>query len=242
MRSRISLIIGLLFISNIILSSSCNWGKGTYLTDSDIVVYDRLFSPDGKKVILNYVYDIGALGYTRMFSSVMNVEDTLSDLSINLLPEEYIHPRWIDNNSIEVIVDIRSYIVKKQQFIQKTHVINGIKIHVKSKDFGTDRPLFVEHRALSPDKTRELVAYRYRDRMEAGNLHVSVIDEGAELPAIGNIYIGNEYDDYIQWGEWISNDTIALYATPFNVYFAKYFILENNLNINVVLQEQMHTV
>jgi hypothetical protein len=61
-----------------------------YLSDSDIVVHERLSSPDKRRVILKYVYDIGALGYTRMITALVAVEDTSKNLSKFTLPLEMV--------------------------------------------------------------------------------------------------------------------------------------------------------
>lgn len=189
-----------------------NLEPAQYLTDKDILVNKKIFSPDENYVILNYVYDIGALGYTTMFTAVVPVKDESENLSKFRLPIAYKKAKWLSNDSIAVEVDIRPYLAKMKEFKQEVLRIGDIRIIVQTKGFNTSSPLFVEHRALSPDGRKELVAYRYRDSMASGHLHISIINEGETIPALGNLYIGNEYRDYVYFGEWRTPDKIALYT------------------------------
>ena len=54
-----------------LLSSS---GSNSFLTDKNIVVRKRSLSPNRDYIIYDYQFDIGALGYTKTFVSVMAIK------------------------------------------------------------------------------------------------------------------------------------------------------------------------
>lgn len=237
-RRSLVLIVNLLTLTVVLVYIEIS--SAQYLSDSDIVVHERLFSPDKRRVILKYVYDIGALGYTRMITALAAVEDTSKNLSRFTLPHEYKKATWISSDSIAVEVDIRAYLARGEEFEQRVKEINGINIVVHTKGFDTNGSLFVEHRALSPDSTKELVAYRYRDDMEKGHLHISIIDEGDELPQLGNLYIGNQSEDFVFFGEWLSSHRIALFTT--NTSSAQRYLLNKRSDILVELFEREYPI
>jgi hypothetical protein len=161
-----------------------------------------------------------------MFTAVVPVKDESKNLSKSRLPIEYRKAKWLSNDSIEVEVDIRPYLAKKKEFKQEVSRIGDINILVQTKGFDTSSPLFVEHRAPSPDGRKELVAYRYRDRMAGGHLHISIINDGDTIPALGNLYIGNEYHDHVYFGEWRTSGKVALYTA--DKYMAEQYLLDHD--------------
>ncbi len=230
-KSSIPLTINLLSV--IVVLIFANLDSAQYLTDKDIVIHSKVLSPDEKHEIIEYAYDIGALGYTTTFTALIAVKDESKNLSRFKLPNEYRHAKWLSNDSVEVEVDVRGYQAKKKNFKQDVSQISDIKVIARTKGFDTSSPLFVEHRSLSPDGSKELVAYRYRNGKNRGQLHISVIKKGETMPSLGNVYIGSDYDDYVYFGEWVTSEKIVLY-TKFK-YMANQFLLsESGCDVELV--------
>ena len=98
----------LLILIGLSFSLSCSlWNrKGTvihsdhFISDSTFVLLNDSKSPDGTKKFFQYCFDIGALGYTRVFWAVTPIRDTSLDLSKGLLPDGYKIIGWTDSNQL----------------------------------------------------------------------------------------------------------------------------------------------
>lgn len=224
LKSSLPLTINLLPVIAVLIFANLESAK--YLTDKDIVIEGKMLSPDGSHEIIEYKFDIGALGYTNTRTAIIAVKDESRNLAKFTLPNEYGDAKWLTNDSVEVEVDIRRYQAEKKTFKQHVSRIGDIKVIVHIKGFDTSSPLFVLHRSLSPDGGKELVAYRYRNGKDRGQLHITVIRKGGIIPCWGNIYIGSDPYDFVYFGEWRTPQKIVLYTT--SRYMAKKYLLDHS--------------
>lgn len=186
--------------------------RNAYIHDNDIVINSRLLSPDSTYVIYDYMYDIGALGYSRGVHSVVATKDTLGDISKNILPDyNSISPltpvKWLDNRTILATVDIERLARENISFKNSIMKLGDINIQIELNDPTKGNTAIIEHIAPSPDYKRLLIVYSYNSPSPAD---ISVINFNGKLPILGNVFIEDVIETPILYGGWLNNETIEL--------------------------------
>jgi hypothetical protein len=195
----------LLFLAVMLFLSSCQ--SQPRLKVSDVVVTDRLFSPDSAYVALTYYVDNGAMGQSLPRTSLMKVEDTLGVLNDYWLPcfdlplhACYYPDKWLDNKTLQVFLNERPFVRTGVAFPAADTVQQGIHLKVVLADYSYEHSPLIEHFSFSPNRQKLMVAYRYRGVSE---LNISVIDYHDTLPRIGNIFTNAEISwNPIVFGKW----------------------------------------
>jgi hypothetical protein len=102
-----------------------------YVTDSDFVMRENKFAPDGKHRIIKFDIDIGAWGYTG--STAITPSD-FEDLNL----AQYKLPRcieafgWTDNN--ELIVSIEDCKSSEQIELKAVGIVRDVKVQIVNAD------------------------------------------------------------------------------------------------------------
>jgi hypothetical protein len=100
-----------------------------YLSDPDIIVYDRYYSTDGKYVYFAYTLNDGPLG-TPIYDCVMAATDTAENLTNYQLTKELVPLGWNQDNSLNVRLFSGYQIEPNHYKPGETFVANGITIRV----------------------------------------------------------------------------------------------------------------
>ncbi len=219
------------------------------LTIKDVVITERLFSPDSSYVVLTYYKDNGAMGESSSMTSIFKVEDTLGQLNNTVLPcfnlsfySCYYPDHWLDNKTLQVYLNERPFEKEGIPFDSSSFTINGIKCKVVPADYSYSLSPLIEYFSFSKDRNKILVAYRYR-----GDLNISAINYGDKLPRIGNVFTNTEMSfnpiRYVKWNEneidmflkdaemYNTSDYINK-KTPYNVKFIDISQLEEYYKSN----------
>jgi len=166
------------------------------LSLEEVVVTERLFSSDSSFVAFSYYVDNGAMGQSPTMSSVVATSDTSGDLTRHRLPcfdlplySCYYPDKWIDNRTLQVFLNERPFVKAGRAFDSTGFEINGVFCKVVPNDYSYHYNPLIEYYCFSENQEKLLVAYRYRGPQE---LNISVIDYGADLPRIGNVFTNTE--------------------------------------------------
>ncbi len=195
----------------VLIASGC-YGPPSpvFMSDKDFVEWDRQYSPDGSKLILNYSVDTGAFGYGNGGTAVLKTTDLDKNLKDFDLPRDLMQVKWVDDKTISAGVDIIPNIRSGKKPEIRDMQINGINVRVSPVDFIQETSyLKIEHRETSPNGQFELVAYRYYYESDMSFIHISVIKKGEPLPKYGNYFIADRSSDRILGGTWTQANTLA---------------------------------
>jgi len=181
-----------LMFSTILCIISCGQvNQNVKLTDSDVIINSRYFSPDSSKVLLDYEFWRGNNQDYEL--TILDVADTNGIISKSNLPNygkfstNDLDPiKWLSNTEFLMEIDATPIYRSGDEFEEFSFKQNGIDFKVIEKDKLNGQPQSIEHFSISPDKTKLLVAYR--NGYSAANIELSVIKFNEELPAYGNIY------------------------------------------------------
>ncbi len=194
------LIFILLFLPFLV---SC---QSSYKIDSPgILIEERLFSPDSSYVAITFSKDRGALSNSLPLTAILKVKDTTGVITEHTLPcfqldfySCYFPDKWLDNNTLQVFLNERPFTRGNVPFESKGFKLNGVQIQVIPSDLSYSKSPFLQGFSFSPDKKRLLVAYGYE-----GDLNISVINYGDQLPRIGNISTNYPVSwNPIRFGKW----------------------------------------
>ena len=212
--------------------------KEIFITDSDYVEFDRQYSPDSSKLLLNYSIDLGAFGYGRTETAVLNLADTTKNLRDFTIATPLMEIKWINNNSISGRFDIMPSIRSGEKYELKNEIINEVELIPTPYDFiEPDFKRMIELRAPSPNQKYELVAYRYCESRRALNfIHVSIIEKGQEIPKYGNYLIGDMQSDYVFDGGWNAENKLIFYTNELYADMVQYYLVKNRPNIEYELK------
>lgn len=184
------------------------------LSDEDFVLYDKMVSPDGDKVLFHYKIQNKIFGQSKVYSTIIEAKDTLGVINKNGFLDNgnpdlvKIEPiKWINNDEVLALLDPRPF-ARMNIPIDSSSFVNGTtRINLKPKDITQGKLPFIEEFELSPNGKHLLVAYRYNNVEE---LEVSVIRKHGKLPKIGNIYSSLDIGNPVWFGNWKDNKTIEL--------------------------------
>lgn len=191
-----------LFVLSAFVLVSCNWD----LHLKEVVVTDRLYSPDSAYVAFIYHIDNGAMGDSRGMASVLKVGDTLGSLDKGRLPCRdglsynscYFPDRWIDDKTLELTLQEVSFVKAGVPFDSTAITVNGIDCKVVPYDDTYRRSPLIRHVSFSDDGKKLLIVYDH-----TGDLNISAIKYGDTLPKYGNLVtIPDGNFDPIQYAVW----------------------------------------
>ena len=161
------------------------------LTDGDVIINSRYFSPDSSMVVLDYQFWRG--NNPDFEISILNVIDTNGIISKGNLPNygkfatNDLEPvKWLSDKEFLLEIDATPIYRSGRVFEQFSFEQNGVVFNVIEKDKLNGLPQSIEHYSISPDKTKLLVAYR--NGYSAAHIELSVIKPFEELPVYGNVY------------------------------------------------------
>ena len=222
---------------------SCTEPRITRLSDNDLVINSRLFSPDKKYVVYDYSYDIGALGYSRGSYAIVKTTDTTGIINkdvFDCLDEPtyacYTLDKWLDNTTLQVKIDPRPFFKQGISLDTSSFKVGDVEIKVTPDDVTYGLPAIIEHYAISPDKEKLLVAYRYSGVSE---LNISAINLTDSLPVCGNIFTcGQVGENPILYGRWTGNNEISIVVDEgAQEYFQSQLSKQKNYNVKIVTEK-----
>jgi hypothetical protein len=209
-----------------------------FMTDSDYAEFDRQYSPDSSKILLNYGVDLGAFGYGKAEKAVLNLADTTKNLREYTINQPLTRVKWTSNESISGSIDIIPFIRSGEKYELKNENIDGVEVIVTPYDFiEQDFKQMIEFREISPNQKYELVAYRYcKSRSALNFIHVSIIEKGQEIPKYGNYLIADMQSDYVFDGGWTRDNKLTFYTNELYADMVQYYLVENRPNIEYELK------
>lgn len=233
-------------LASLILLNACfqsdDRKKEVFITDPDYVEFERLVSPDGSALLLNYGIDLGAFGYGRAGTAILNLYDTMKNLRQFTLPNTLTDARWIDDSTVSAKFNIIPSIRMGKNIVLKDTFINGINVLLNPENDATDS-LLVVHREISPNGKLELIAYRYVGKGDQFTpIHVSIVSPGADIPKYGNYYIGEKESDYVLGSSWSKENDVIFYSnTQFNGMIEYYFVWNRpEINYSVIVNDSKY--
>lgn len=196
------------------ISSCGNINHEVRLSDTDVSVRTRYFSPDSSKLLLDYQYWRGNNQDWGM--AILNVSDTVGVISKFNLPSygkfatNDMRPiEWISSDVFLMEMDATLDYRSGKMFKEFTFKKNKTTFNVVEKDKLGGVPQSIEHFAFSPNHCKLLVAYR--NGYSAVNIDLSVIDFKGPLQAYGNIFTYYQGEaSPILFAKWTSNESILL--------------------------------
>jgi hypothetical protein len=200
-------------------------GDRHLLSDHNLIVDHKWFSPDHSKILIQYKYDTGAYGYSRSWDALIpaseidknnNISD---DLSQYLLPDQYEPVQWEKDNSLTVKINCMAWYRKGKDFFshKDKDFLYGTPINVLVHDETAGLEQEIEADLPSPNGKLRLVAYRY-PTPDFKRLHVSIIRSDESIPRHGNFYISSGGHDGLLKGEWKNDREIIFYTTSVAAY------------------------
>ena len=205
-------LFNLLFLSILIVSVLSCSERQVKLTDDDLIIDNKIYSPSGEKILISYAFDNGAFGQSKYFHTVIKTKDSMEVISQNEFSDKgkpsyiAIEPvKWLTDNKIEATIDPRPFARLNKQIDTVDFWIGTTLIEVDIKDITEGNPPIVEYFELSPNLQNILVAYRYKG---VSQLEVSVIERNKKLPMVGNIYSSFRIGNPILSGRWKNDNTI----------------------------------
>ncbi len=182
------------------------------LTDNDIIIDNKIFSPNGDKLILSYAIDNGAFGQSKYFHTIIETKDTSGIININEFSDKgkpkliSIKPlNWIDNDEILAEIDPRPFARLNLPIDTSSFIKGNTKINVIVKDITEGNPPQIEYFEVSPNLNNLLVVYRYQG---ASQLEISAIKVTDKLPIVGNLFSSYRIGNPIIGGRWKNDSTI----------------------------------
>lgn len=226
------------FLIMLIIVSSCfslydDRKKEVLMSDKDFVEFKREYSPNNSYLLIDYGIDLGAFGYGHRGTAILKTDDTTKILNEFTLNNDYINVKWVDDNRISAQIDITHYLKSGEKINLQPLKINGIYIEVSAFDnIEADFHMDIEHREISPDGQKELIAYRYlKNRSNLNNIHVSIIKKGDSIPKYGNYLIADKTSDYVLNGTWTENNELIFYTNQMNRDMIQYALVKSRPKI-----------
>jgi len=111
--------------------ASCSSTPKHYRDDENFVLISEKESPNDEYKIIEYQFDNGALGYSRLFWAIIPSNNTKIDLYKYLLPDGYKATAWTNENAA-IIEKWEPYYYKSEELDLKSgDIFNGVKIIIK---------------------------------------------------------------------------------------------------------------
>jgi hypothetical protein len=211
-RSSPALILGFL-----VILTSCS--SHHLLSDHDLIMDYKWISPDHSRILIQYKYDQGALGYSRTWDSLVPASELDgNNMSIDLsqfhLPDQYDPVQWERDNSLTVKIDYVTWLRRGKDFrySKDKDFLYGTRINVLIYDDTAGLEQKMETDIPAPNRKMRLVAYRYPNSTNHNSIHVSILKSGEAIPRYGNFYIASGGGDVLLKGEWKNDHEIVFYT------------------------------
>ena len=203
------------------------------MTDKDFVEFKREYSPDSTRMLLNYGLNLGAFGFSKCGTAILNLKDLVKDLRPFTLSKSYINVKWLNNQKVSAQRELIPFLRSGETLDLSPQKINSIDVEVSPLDFIKPHyHLEIEHRETSPNGQFELVAYRYAENNDNLNfIHVSVINKGEQIPKYGNYLIGERQSDYVFFGKWSADNQLIFYTNDKDKSMVQYCLIKNRPKI-----------
>jgi hypothetical protein len=101
------------------------------VTDDDFILIDEKISNNEKLKLITYKYDIGTLGYSRVFWAVVPHEYGDLNLSLFELPDGYKGVGWTNKNELIIEKWEPYYKVERAFELNDSDFYNGVRIKIK---------------------------------------------------------------------------------------------------------------
>jgi hypothetical protein len=198
------------------------WGER--LTRKDIIIDRKLASPNGSLLLIDYRFDLGALGCSATREVVVPVDQVGADLTPFRLPEKYTAIKWEADDSLAVEVNLVQCILKGWDCSETDDAFRGTRLNIHPVDDTAGKQREIEADLPSPDRRMHLVAYRYPgdDHSNLGPVHISVIRAGEPIPRYGNYYIASGSGDGVLGARWSGNSSIILLTNSRQKHLLEY--------------------
>ena len=131
----IVIIISLIFFAIWYKTKDINYGTKFEFNDvfneKDISILDTLTSPNGQYKFYEYQFDNGGLGYSRVFWSIININDKQNKIFENNLPDGYKIVGW-DEKSVLILAKWEPYYASEESIeLTETDYWKGFKIKIE---------------------------------------------------------------------------------------------------------------
>lgn len=101
------------------------------LKDPSLVHLDSKISPNKRFKFVEYRFDNGGFGYSRVFWSVIKNDPTINNIENGLLPDGYKAIEWTDDNELVIEKWEPYYYKDKEVELTDKNTINNIKIKLR---------------------------------------------------------------------------------------------------------------
>jgi hypothetical protein len=229
------LLVGAIAVGLYYLRSQ--WGER--LTRKDIVIDRKLESPNGSMLLIDYRFDLGAVGYSATREVVVPVQQVEAELTPFRLPEKYDANGWEADNTLTVEVDLLECVLKDWDCSQTSDAFRGTRLNIRLMDETAGKQRETELDLASPDRKLRLLAYRYpsNDRSNLGPIQISILRPGEPIPKFGNYYIASGSGDGVLGARWSGSSSIVLLTNSRQRYLLEYPESFRRSSVNI-----MHSV
>ena len=99
------------------------------LNEPNLIILTDSISPNKEYKYYEYQFDKGGLGYSRIFWSVIKIDENENDLGKGLIPEGYKIIGWNEKNELNLREWNPTSELKTVSKLKNGTIINGIKIN-----------------------------------------------------------------------------------------------------------------
>lgn len=242
---RVALLISSLTIIVLSAFGAVYWWSSVpreYLSDKNVIIDQKVPSPDGSKVLIQYRYDLGGLGYGAGRDALVPANQLSGNLRKFILPQRYSPLRWEPDGSLTVEIDCIERIRADADCSETRNYLFGTNINVQSVDETLGKDRVIEADLPSPNGQQRLVAYRYPNGSNLGRIHVSFVESDQPIPQYGNFYIASMGGDGLLGARWESDSSIVFFTKTSQRYLLQDLqeFRPGNLNIHYRIQTDDH--
>lgn len=97
------------------------------LNDPDFVLISDSISPNQKYRYYEYQFDNGGMGYSRVFWSVIKIDENTQDLKRGLIPDGFKAIGWTKESQL-ILSEWKPYYHKELTELKSQTELNGVKI------------------------------------------------------------------------------------------------------------------
>jgi hypothetical protein len=124
-----------LILTLCLLTSCSEEEKGHFASDEEFVMLSDTISPNKKNKIIEYQFDHGGMGYSRVFWAIVPTDQEKFNLEEYLLPDGYKARGWTKENNA-LIEKWKPYYYKSEKVDLKSgDKFNGVTIQIELNPF-----------------------------------------------------------------------------------------------------------
>ena len=218
----------LLLAFPLLWSCSTNHKNKVLLVDKDFHEFNRVYSPNHQKLVLNYGSDKGAFSYAVRGTAILNNKDTSKNLVKYTLPNNITNFKWVGNDSLSAQFDIIPSIRDGKNVSVHDAVVNGVYVNIERNDYiGKNSKRIILYKETSPDGKYDMIVYRYKNEDGPSLLHLSVIPAKGSIPHYGNYFIANAQADYIYYARWNKANKLIFFTDDVGKDLIYYGLIKN---------------